>query len=379
LRVRSHADPGPVGDQGRVLLEAAQVVGPAPESERQAAGIVVPRHRLEAHRHPVAAHSGAEVAVEVDVGRRIRYQEPLEREPDRLPIVQHVPVVRPHQGIQQHGPWLGAGRDLDPLPLGTPFGSRHGGIAHGNDGDVLRKAPVGAPDHLDPSEVPVAFLPDPHPTHGIVEQLGPVQPLGKEGRQVTLGDLLGDGAKRGLVYVVVLPPLVEGAQDPVHRRVADDGPKLVKEQLAPSVDRDLIGGEIAVVLAHEAGGLRVAVQVELQDLALGGRVRLTALNFPEPGGLEAGEPLVQPAFPPFIVGQESHRVVVADLVHDEPLIRRAVVHHHRELGAPALDPMHVGDLGPAERSVQPVEPGERRLGPLDRGAAAPGLLVTGLI
>ena len=70
---------------------------------------------------------------------------------------------------------------------------------------------------------------------------------------------------------------------------------------------------------------------------------------------------------------------MAQLVDDEPLVGRAVVDHHRELGAAALDPVHVGELRPAERAVELVQPGERRLGALDRDAAAPGLLVARLV
>ena len=41
--------------------------------------------------------------------------------------------------------------------------------------------------------------------------------------------------------------------------------------------------------------------------------------------------------------------------------------------------MHVGDLRPAERAVELVQPGERGLGPLDRHAAAPGGVVARLV
>ena len=72
-----------------------------------------------------------------------------------------------------------------------------------------------------------------------------------------------------------------------------------------------------------------------------------ALRLVEPGGLEAGESFVEPALAPLVVGQDAHGVVVAQLVDDQSLPGRAVVDHHGELGAAALDPVHVGDLGPA--------------------------------
>ena len=156
-----------------------------------------------------------------------------------------------------------------------------------------------------------------------------------------------------------------------HRRVPDDILQLVEEQLAPGVDPDVVAVEVPVVLARQAGRLTQAIEVEP------GKERLVvpvasctlpavscAVALVEERGLVAGEALVQPALAPLVVGQDAHQVVVAQLVHDETLTGRAVVDHHRELGAAALDPVHVGDLRPGELAEDVIEPLERDGRPL---------------
>ncbi len=217
------------------------------------------------------------------------------------------------------------------------------------------------------------------PPDRVVVQIGPVEPLGEQRRQVLLRDLLGDGAECRFIDVLVFPPVVEGAQDPVHRLVTHHVAELVKEQLTARVDRDVVRDEVAVGLRHEARRLRHLIEIELQDVRLVARVQAgPAHRLPEPAGLEAGEAFVEPSLPPLVVRQQTHRVVVAELVDDQPLVGGAVVDHHRELGAAAFDPVHVGDLRPAERAVELVQPGQRVLGALDRDPT-PALLVAGLI
>src|ERR1044072_2254437 len=58
----------------------------------------------------------------------------------------------------------------------------------------------------------------------------------------------------------------------MHHRVAHDGAELVVEELAAIVDHFIVGAEIPVALAHQAGRLGAAVEVGEQDLPLERRV-----------------------------------------------------------------------------------------------------------
>jgi hypothetical protein len=83
-----------------------------------------------------------------------------------------------------------------------------------------------------------------------------VQPLGEEAGEIQPGDLFRHGAEGGLVHVPVAPPLVEGAQDPLHDFVAHQIAELMEEQLSPDVDRLLIGVEVAIRFRRKTRRLR---------------------------------------------------------------------------------------------------------------------------
>ena len=186
-----------------------------------------------------------------------------------------------------------------------------------------------------------------------------MQPLAEQPLQVLARDLLGHFPKRLLVHVLELPAGVIGAQDTAHRFVAHDVPQLLVEQLRLGVHHLVVGEEVAESLARQGDGLAPASEVEHQYVRLERRVgRAAATSLEEPARLEAREPLVEKGLAPFVVGEDSHGVVVADFMDDEAQPGRAVHHHHRELGAAPFDAVHVGERGPGKLPVQRVEPRE---------------------
>ena len=156
LYVVVDAPAGAPRDGRDVLREPAEVVLSAPKAERDAAGVIVPDHRLQADREPVAPGPGAEVAMKVEVGpgRRGQRLRPLESE--QPPVVEHVPVVRADQRIEQHLLGLRPGLELDPLALGEPVGPGDGRVACRQHGHVLGEAAGRLPHHLDPRHPPLA-------------------------------------------------------------------------------------------------------------------------------------------------------------------------------------------------------------------------------
>ncbi len=98
-----------------------------------------------------------------------------------------------------------------------------------------------------------------------------------------------------------------------------------------------------------------------------------------PARLKAREALVEKPLAPLIVGEDTHRVVVAELVDDQAEAGAAVHDHHREFGAAAFDTVDVGDLGPGELAVERVEPGEGGFGAPNRDPVPPRCAVAGLV
>ena len=72
MSLTSSSTPQPVlpPEHRHVLLEAAEIIIPAAETEGDSSGIVVPQRRLHADREPLPAGSGGEVRMEVEIGRR---------------------------------------------------------------------------------------------------------------------------------------------------------------------------------------------------------------------------------------------------------------------------------------------------------------------
>ena len=60
----------------------------------------------------------------------------------------------------------------------------------------------------------------------------------------------GHRAEGGLIDMLQLPSLIEGLENLVHRLVAHEIPQLVKEQLTPGIDRDVVGGKVPIGLAR---------------------------------------------------------------------------------------------------------------------------------
>ncbi len=206
-----------------------------------------------------------------------------------------------------------------------------------------------------------------------------MQLLREERGEIHPADLFGHRPECGLVHMLELPPVVEGPHDQAQRLVANDVAQMVEELRASAVDADVVGGEIAIVLPRQAGRLRDAVEIETGqerftlEVAVGARLgRLV-----EEPTLEVAEPLVQPPLAPLVVRQDAHDVVVPHFVHDQPLPRRAVVHHHREFGATPLDAVQVGHLRPGERPEETIQPLQRLGRARGRDAVAPGGFIAG--
>ena len=207
-----------------------------------------------------------------------------------------------------------------------------------------------------------------------------MEPLAKEPAQVLVRYLFRHAAERILIHVLEAPPCVVGAQDLTHRVVAHDVPQLLVEQLPLLVDHRVIRGEIPIALTDHRDRLAPAVQIPEQDVAFQtGIFRAAAVRLEKPARLEAREAFVEIALAPLVIGEDSHGIVVAELVDDEAETGAAVHDHHGKFGATALDAMNIGDLGPRECAVQRVEPAERDLGASDGDAFAPGGTVARLI
>src|SRR5207248_9879014 len=94
------------------------------------------------------------------------------------------------------------------------------------------------------------------------------------------------------------------------------------------------------------------IQIPKQDFALhAGITRALAVGLEEPARLKAGEALIEKPFAPFVIGENAHRVIVAELVDNQTDAGPAVHDHHREFGAATFDAMDVGDLRPGELAV----------------------------
>src|ERR1700694_1454640 len=176
------------------------------------------------------------------------------------------------------------------------------------------------------------------------------------------------------------PARVIGPQDAAHHVVPDHIAQLLVEELRLGIDHHVVRGEVAVALADHRDRLAPALDVPEEDVALYARVRgALALGFEVPPRLEARESLIEPSLAPLIVGEDAHRIVVPDLVHDQADAGAAVHHHHGKLGAAGFDTMHLGDLRPGEFSKQLVEPAERHFSAAHGGTPAPGDAVARLV
>ena len=148
------------------------------------------------------------------------------------------------------------------------------------------------------------------------------------------------------------PACVVGAQNLAHDIIAHDVAQLLVEQLPLCVNHRVVGQKVAVALADHRDRLAPPIQVPKQDFALhAGITRALAVGFEEPAGLKAREALIEEALAPFVVGENAHRVIVAELVNNQPDAWATVHDHHREFGAATFDAMHVGDLRPGEFAV----------------------------
>ena len=218
------------------------------------------------------------------------------------------------------------------------------------------------------------------PSHRVVVEIGAVEPLAEEGGEVAARHLLRHRLEVLRRDMVQLPAAVERLENPPHYAVAHDVPELLEEEIAPVVDHQVVNQEIGVILADQIGRLGLALERQLKNRCLQLRiVPPPRRHFPEPAGLEAGEPLVHEAFAPLIVGENAHRVVVAHLVEDQPLAVAAQHDHHRELGAPALDSMKSRHLRPGKPAVQLCQPRQRDPGALHRRPVPPFCRIGGEI
>src|SRR2546422_1767446 len=114
------------------------------------------------------------------------------------------------------------------------------------------------------------------------------------------------------------PARVVGAQDPAHHVVTHDITQLLVEQLPLLVDHRVVSEEVTVALADHRHRLAPPVEVPEQDVAFDVGVRgALAVRFKEPSRLKAGEAFVEISLAPLVVGEDPHRVVVAQLMNDE--------------------------------------------------------------
>ncbi len=96
-----------------------------------------------------------------------------------------------------------------------------------------------------------------------------MQPLPEVGREIHPRHLLGHLLERRLAHMLELPAVVVGPHDLAQSLVAHDVAELMEEDFAPGVNRGVVGVEVAVILAHQAGRLGAAVQIESGNEPLG--------------------------------------------------------------------------------------------------------------
>ena len=219
-----------------------------------------------------------------------------------------------------------------------------------------------------------------HVVELVINRRRTMEPLGEQPFEILVRHLFRDAAKGILVHVLEAPARVIRAQDLAHDVVTHHVAQLLVEQLPLLVNHRVVGGEITVALAHHGDRLAPAVHIPQQNFALeAGVSRAGAVRFKEPARLEAREAFVEIALPPFVVREDAHRVVVAELVDDKAEAGAAVHDHHGKLGAAAFDAVHIGDLRPGKLPVERIEPHQRDFGVLDGFALAPRRAVAGLI
>ena len=268
-----------------------------------------------------------------------------------LMVIERIPVVGSLTRIEHQPLGFPTRDELDPLPLSLAARARVDRVGIADLDGHPAVAQTRNSERRPPPAIGKAVSFD--VVQPIVDQRRPVQPLPEQPFEVLARDLFGDGTKRVLVHVLEPPARVVRAEDLAHRVVTHDVAQLLVEQLALVVDHRVVRGEVAVALADHRDRLAPPVDIPQQDVPFDGRVfRLSTMILEEPAGLEAREPFVEVALTPFVVGQDPHRVVVAELVNDEPETGAAVHDHHGKLGAAAFDPMHVGDLRPGEFAIE---------------------------
>ena len=318
---------------------AAEIVRALAHAQRDAAEIVPPRHRHPGAHQPVTPGGLPGRVVEAMLHR------PTPRAEPRLPVVQHIVVVRPQARVEHETARLPYGREFHPLFRGLARSTRVQRVAVA---DLHRHPAVASPPDRD-GRAPAAVR-EPAPLDAlefVVDQGRSVEPLAEQPLQVLPGHLLRHLPEGVLAYVLQLPAREVGAQDDAHRVVPHHVAQLLVEQLRLGVDHLAVDEEVPVALAHHRDGLAPAVEVEEQHLRLEvGVLPLARVGLEEPAFLEVREPLVEPPLAPLVVGELAHQVLVAGLVHDQAERRAAVHDHHRELGAAALDAVHVGELWP---------------------------------
>src|SRR5205823_1608818 len=83
-----------------VELEPAEVIVAPPEPDRPPVAIGAPRNRRDADRDAIALAVSPETGVDVALGRSLS----ADMEAKRVLVIQHVPIVAPAFGIEQHAP-----------------------------------------------------------------------------------------------------------------------------------------------------------------------------------------------------------------------------------------------------------------------------------
>ena len=176
-----------------------------------------------------------------------------------------------------------------------------------------------------------------------------------------------------------LPARVVLPENLLHGLVTDHVAELVVEELRLRVDHHIVGREVAKLVAHGADRLRPSVQVEVEDEPPYPRIRVEAghVLLEIPCRLEAREALVEEPLLPLVIGEDSHQVVVADLVQNQAEAGAPIHHDHGELGSATLDAVHVRHLWPRIGTEQFVQPAKRLLSSPHRNADPPGESVGG--
>ena len=199
-RVRNaQVAPEPLGRAGtrrrrreeHAAIVAPEVVRALAQADGHAAEVVRPGHRQPRAHQPVASHRFVRGVVESHLPRPAPHAPPL------LPVVQHVPVVRPAARIEHQAARPTSAGEPDALDGGLTGRhgvdrvavadlDRHPAIAQPLDGDR------GAP----PAPLQPAALDSLQP---VVDQRRRMQPLAKERAEIAPRHLLAHRAKRRLV------------------------------------------------------------------------------------------------------------------------------------------------------------------------------------